>query len=47
MVKERDIKYFKQILRTMTDEQIHWVLNHDYPDWEKELAREEKERRNA
>jgi NADPH:quinone reductase-like Zn-dependent oxidoreductase len=44
-MNERDRKYFKQVLRKIDDNQVQWVLEHDYPEWKKELAKEEQIRR--
>jgi hypothetical protein len=42
---DRDIKYFKEVLRKLDDNQVQWILDHEYSVHEKSLAKEEQIRR--
>jgi succinate dehydrogenase flavin-adding protein (antitoxin of CptAB toxin-antitoxin module) len=44
-MNEREKKFFLQIVKTMDNNQLQWVLEHDYPEWEKEIAKAELEKR--
>lgn len=46
-MNERERRFFRQVAKTMDENQLRWVLEHDYPEWEKEIAREELERRKG
>jgi NADPH:quinone reductase-like Zn-dependent oxidoreductase len=46
-MNERERRFFRQVAKTMDNNQLQWVLDHDYPEWEKEIAREELERRKG
>jgi hypothetical protein len=41
--KER--KFFSERLIKLDDQQIQWILDHDYPVDEKEMAKAEQDRR--
>jgi NADPH:quinone reductase-like Zn-dependent oxidoreductase len=44
-MNEREKKFFREIVKTMDNSQLRWVLEHDYPEWEKEIAKAELEKR--
>jgi DNA replication initiation complex subunit (GINS family) len=44
---EREKKFFREVLHTCDDSQIQWILEHDYPEEEKELAKEEQNKRKS
>jgi succinate dehydrogenase flavin-adding protein (antitoxin of CptAB toxin-antitoxin module) len=37
--------FFRQLLSNMDNHQLQWILNHDYPEREKEMAKKELEKR--
>jgi succinate dehydrogenase flavin-adding protein (antitoxin of CptAB toxin-antitoxin module) len=40
-MNEREKKFFREIVKTMDDDQLMWVLTHDYPEWKKEVVKAE------
>lgn len=38
-------KFFKQLASFMDYHQLHWILTHDYPQWEKEIVKQQLEKR--
>lgn len=39
------VMFFHQLLSIMDSYQLQWILDHDYPQWEKDLAKRELEKR--
>jgi len=38
--------FFRKLISTLDEHQLKWILNHDYPKWEKELVKEELNKRS-
>lgn len=38
-------KVFQQLTLFMDYHQLHWILNHDYPEWEKKIVKQQLEKR--
>ena len=37
--------FFSKLVSLLDEQQLKWILNHDYPEWEKELAKQELNKR--
>lgn len=37
--------FFGKLVSTLDEQQLKWILNHDYPEWEKELVKKELNKR--
>jgi hypothetical protein len=37
--------FFRKLISTLDEHQLKWILNHDYPEWEKELVKKELNKR--
>ena len=37
--------FYTKLISTLDEQQLKWILNHDYPTWEKELINQELRKR--
>ncbi|KKB40074.1 hypothetical protein QY95_01946 [Bacillus thermotolerans] len=37
--------FFRKLISTLDEHQLKWILNHNYPEWEKELVKQELSKR--